>query len=53
MIPLKGYLPGEEEVVEPVLDLIRLDLIITNEDNVIENLIVVDPLGKSDNVVME
>ena len=30
-----------------------LDLIITNEDNVIENLIAADPLGKSDHVVME
>ena len=30
-----------------------LDLIITNEDNVIENLIASDPLGESDHVVME
>ena len=30
-----------------------LDLIITSEDNVIENLIASDPLGKSDHIVME
>ena len=30
-----------------------LDSIITNEDNVIENLISADPLGKSDHAVME
>jgi len=30
-----------------------LDLIITNEGNVIENLIAADPLGKSDHIVMK
>ena len=30
-----------------------LDLIITNGDNFIENLIAADPLGKSDQAVME
>lgn len=29
-----------------------LDLIITNEDNVIENLIAADPLGKRDHINM-
>ena len=28
-------------------------MIITNEDNVIENLIAADPMGKSDHVVMQ
>ena len=44
---LPGYVRGRNHLA-------TLDLIITNKDNnVIENLIAADPLGKSDHVVME